>query len=130
MTPYNYDYGCVFLQKVTDGDTAVLTIRKTFRVDIDLGFRVKGQAETSLETTTPFRLYGINAPELIGATREAGLAAKAELARLLVWPARATTYKAEKYGRWLVDLWVRSPEGEIWVNQQLLTGGFAKPYLP
>lgn len=103
--------------RVVDGDTVWL--------DVDLGFGV--------HATSDFRLYGIDTPELIGATRVAGLAAKAELERLLaIGSLRIETHKgdeADKYGRWLANIYVRRADGsELHVNALLVSGRFAKPY--
>lgn len=101
---------------MVDGDTLWLYV--------DLGFGVSVNLD--------FRLYGIDTPEVVGATRTAGLAAKAELESLLaLGPLRIVTYKADKYGRWLATLFVKQPGSveELNVNSALLKGGFAKPYL-
>lgn len=112
MTGYDYDATVV---RVVDGDTVWL--------DVDLGFGLRAHYD--------FRLYGINTPEVIGSSRVAGLAAKAEAERLLgLGPLRIVSYKSDKYGRWLADLYVKPATGaEIWVNDALLKGGFAQPYL-
>lgn len=108
-----YEYSAR-LNRVVDGDTVWLWV--------ELGFNVA--------VTLDFRLYGINTPELVGATRVAGLAAKAELERLLgLGRLRILTYKPDKYGRWLAEMFVTPPNGpEFRVNDALLQGGFAKPY--
>ena len=100
--------------RVVDGDTLWMLV--------DLGFGIQANLE--------FRLYGLNTPEVIGATKVAGLAAKVELERLLsLGTLRIITHKADKYGRWLAEIFVRPLNGvEISVNQALLTTGFAKPY--
>lgn len=102
------------VSRVVDGDTVWL--------DVDLGFGIGVKLD--------FRLYGLNTPEVIGATRTAGLAAKAELERLLaLGPLRIETYKADKYGRWLVTLHVKQTgDVDLNVNDALLKGGYAKPY--
>jgi micrococcal nuclease len=111
-----YEYNAR-LTRVVDGDTVWL--------DVDLGFGVHANSD--------FRLYGINTPEVIGATRAAGLAAKAELERLLsLGSLRIETHKgdeSDKYGRWLANLYVRQVDGvELRVNERLVSGGFAKAY--
>src|SRR5262245_54563916 len=103
--------------RVVDGDTVWL--------NVDLGFRICVQLD--------FRLYKINAPEMVGASKVAGLAAKAELERLLaLGPIRVESFKddkTDKYGRWLGVLFVKTPTGELNVNDALLKGNFAAPYL-
>ena len=43
---------------------------------------------------------------------------------------RIKSYKQEKYGRWLADIYVQPSDGsaEIWVNDTLVKEGFAVPY--
>lgn len=72
------------------------------------------------------RLCGINAPEVHGAERARGLAAKARLAQLLPAGsvARAVLHGREKYGRLLADLW--GPLGSA--ARVLLAEGLAAPW--
>lgn len=110
-----YQYKVTFVRAV-DGDTAILAV--------DLGFH--------LTATMDFRLLGINAPEMHGATRPAALAAKAELERLCgLGSLRITTEKSDKYGRWLAKIDVLAPDGSVLTNanQALIDGGFAVPYM-
>lgn len=113
MTPaYRYKATVV---RVIDGDTAALRV--------DCGFRVW------LEDS--FRFYGINAPELIGDSHEAGLAAKQYLESLL--PAGTEiiveTFKPkDKYGRWLGILYVGDDPQSI--NDKMVEAGQAVPYFP
>ena len=102
------------VSRVVDGDTLWMLV--------DLGFGIQANLE--------FRLYGVNTPEVIGATKALGLAAKGELERLLsLGTLRIITHKADKYGRWLAEVYVRPLNAvEISVNQSLLNAGFAKPY--
>lgn len=110
-----YSYGARLI-RIVDGDTVWL--------EVDLGFRMKAAMD--------FRLYGIDSPEVVGPSKVAGLTAKAELERLLgLGPLRVETSKADKYGRWLAHLFVKLPDGsELDVNQSLIDGGFAVPYVP
>lgn len=120
----NYEYQAE-LVRVIDGDTVVLRVKKSF----DFGFRV--MTEHSAEMS--FRLAGINSPELHGVDaeeKERALAAKTELERLCGLGAlRAVTSKPDKYGRWLVTLFVQFGMTETNVNESLLTNGFAVPYM-
>lgn len=101
------------VHRVVDGDTVWL--------DVDLGFHVRAVVD--------FRLEGLNAPEMVGASKAAGLAAKAELERLLsLGPLRIISTKTEKYGRYLVTIWVAVDGYELNVNQALIDGGFATVY--
>lgn len=84
------------VKRIVDGDTIELTI--------DLGFRI--------EITDNFRLFGINAPETRGATKEAGDAATAYLESLIP-PGTELFISTEKnrkgddqrgkYGRYLIS---------------------------
>lgn len=102
------------VHRVVDGDTVWL--------DVDLGFQVHAVLD--------FRLEGLNTPEVVGATKVAGLAAKAELERLLsLGSLRIISTKTEKYGRYLATIFVQPPAGsELNVNQALIDGGFAVVY--
>jgi len=91
-----------------DGDTVDL--------HIDLGFH--------MYTDTRFRLYGIDTPERGAPNYAAAGALAAELAPV-GGEVLAKTYKAaDKYGRWLVEIWA----GEKHVNSSLIDAGLAKPY--
>jgi endonuclease YncB( thermonuclease family) len=129
---YTYDADLV---RVIDGDTVVLRLSKEFYQDVDFGFRIRDRMVLRKSTEMPFRLFGINTPEVHGDSKTRGEKAKAELERLLrKGPIVATTYKADKYGRWLVELKVQvlgengSTREWIDVNKALVDGGFAKPY--
>ncbi len=59
-------------------------------------------------------------------------AAKKEVGRLLgLGKIQAFTYKPDKYGRWLVTLWVTPSDGscKFNVNDKLVEDGFAEPYM-
>lgn len=110
MADYTYDAKLV---RAVDGDTVYL--------DVDLGFNVR--------VVMDFRLLGINTPETVGPTKTAGIAAKAELERLLGLGALTIqTTKADKYGRWLARIWVQHGEESVCVNDSLVQGGFATAY--
>jgi len=108
-----YEYWATVV-RVIDGDTV--------EADVQLGFRV------SLRTT--FRLRGIDAPELRGAERPEGLAAKEYLQRSISELTHGTheltirTHKDRtgKYGRYLAELWI----GDTNLNQALVTAGHAE----
>jgi endonuclease YncB( thermonuclease family) len=118
--PYEYNASLV---RVIDGDTLVLKI--------DLGFKVE------IEQTV--RLYGIDAPEVIGETREAGLAAKnavvsmlthesAKAEKLLIRTHKSA--KKDKYGRYVAEITFVNTDGNtLSLNEQLITRGFAVPYI-
>jgi endonuclease YncB( thermonuclease family) len=83
-----------------------------------------------------FRLAGINTPEThgtaatTGGQKAAGLKSAAELTRLLgLGKLRVVTGKPDKYGRWLATIFVTPKKGpEMNVNDEMIKGGFAKPY--
>ncbi len=109
------------VMRIVDGDT--------LWVEVDLGF--------FLRQSMYLRLYGLNTPEIRGPEREQGLKAKDFVVTAL--PVDSTvvikTYKTEKYGRFLADLYYlpgsTDPEEILlrgtWLNQELLDKGLAKP---
>ena len=112
-----YEYKAT-LVRVVDGDTAY--------VDVDLGFDIK--------ITIDFRLLGINAPEMKGATKVAGLAAKDHLTQLLGQGTLSLKsekpLKTDKYGRWLATFTVTRPDGTSFdANAQMVADGFAIPFM-
>jgi endonuclease YncB( thermonuclease family) len=125
---YSYDARVI---RVVDGDTVVLHLEKEFSLKVDFGFYIKDEVKLAKTAQLTFRLLGIDTPEVVGASKPEGLKAKAELERLLsIGPIRAETEKGDKYGRWLVRLFVKQPNGvELSVNDALLADGFAKPYM-
>ena len=105
---YEYAARCL---RVVDGDTAVF--------DIDVGL--------SVHVHESCRLYGINAPEMRGATREDGVAAMSYLQGLLgAGPLVVRTIKDRKckYGRYLV---VIERDG-VDVNRAMVDAGMAVEY--
>lgn len=107
-----YDYKFQVI-RVIDGDTV--------EINIDLGFDVWYRS--------PARLFGINAPELHGATADAGLKSKQRLTELLASaksPVAISQGKGkDKYGRVLITIL----DGTVDINKQLLSEGFAVPYM-
>lgn len=118
------------LIRVIDGDTAVFRVEKKFTMEVDFGFYVKDTVTLSKSTELTFRFAGINCPESHGETKEAGLRASEETLKLLSSGSlRLVSYKPDKYGRWLADVYVKPDrKPEVWVNQALVEGGFAVPY--
>lgn len=102
--------------RVVDGDTVWL--------NVDLGFRI--------HATVEFRLWGIDAPELVGESRDRGLASKHFLEDLLVHelgtplPLSVTATKADKYGRWLAEVYVKTSNGPVVdVIEEMVKAGHA-----
>ena len=109
--------------RVVDGDTVYL--------EIDLGLTVR--------TITDVRLIGVNTPETVGATKEAGLKSKAYVEQALPKDSLVyvITYKAEKYGRYLADIYYLPGATEVeqikasgrHLNKELLDKGLAVPFM-
>lgn len=108
-----YTYKATIID-VYDGDTATAIV--------DLGMRVS--------TTVKLRFNGIDAPELKGDEKSAGLASRDRVRDLILnKEVIIKTYKdkQEKYGRWLADIYL--PDKAWSINQLLLEEGLAAPYL-
>ncbi len=109
--------------RVVDGDTIYF--------DIDLGFTIRYTLEV--------RLRGVNTPEVVGLEKEVGLKAKAFVEEALPVGALVilNTYKAEKYGRFLADVFYRrdaKTRDEVLakstlLNKELVDKGLAAPYM-
>lgn len=113
--PHLYEYLATVIS-VYDGDT--------IRVDIDLGFK------TWIHNTT-IRFLGIDAPEIRGEERPAGLVARDALREIFTAHQDEVMLRTEqdttgKYGRWLAEVFVW--HGETWqsVNQMLVDQGLAE----
>ena len=97
-----YHYRAV-VNKVYDGDTCT--------VDIDLGMNCWIRNEK-------LRLYRINAPEVRGTERPAGLLSRDFLRGLILGKdvlIETVKDKKGKYGRFLADIWLKD-ENENWIN--------------
>lgn len=120
------------LVEVVDGDTV--------HVDLDLGVD-----EHRMMT---LRLYGLDAPEKLGATKVAGVMARNYVVAwfaewcppqvvgrtpagdpILASVAFVRTFKnrTEKYGRYLADVY--SLDESHWLNRDLIDSGNAVPYM-
>lgn len=101
------------VNEVYDGDTIT--------VDIDLGFDVNLKG-------LKVRLYGLNAPEIRGATRPQGIISRDALrSRILDKDVIIKTIQdqQEKYGRWLAIIELGGEE----INNWLVKNNYAIPYL-
>ncbi len=100
---------------VYDGDT--------IRVNVDLGFRVTLGHES-------FRLARIDAPEVKGLTKPAGLTARDWLRSTLMDRRvilRTIKDSQEKYGRYLADVFYTDEAGVVrCANDDLVARGFAR----
>lgn len=103
--------------RVVDGDT--------IDVDIDLGFYVWIKKQR-------IRLFGIDAPEITGESRQEGLAATDHLKSLIEGESIILrTVKGadgrdrdDSFGRWLGTVY----HGNIDVNAEMIRSGHAEPY--
>lgn len=99
---------------VYDGDTITAIV--------DLGFHIN--------VTIKVRLYGINAPEIKGSTRDAGIKSRDWLSeQVLNKTLTINTFKdkQEKYGRWLGTLSL--PGIDKTINQTMIDLGLAVEYM-
>ena len=111
----NYTYRARVI-KVVDGDT--------IDCECDLPFYLKA--------TQRFRLLGIDAPEMRGESREAGIRSKEYLKGLVEGKTcLLTSYKADSFGRWLADCMLTAELSGIDISdlsQHLIQAGYAKKY--
>jgi len=119
------------LIRVIDGDTVVLRLHKDFEFEADFGFKIVDHVHSHKSVELSFRLANINAPEIVGTEKAAGLASKDALEQILnSGELTATTYKPDKYGRWLVTIEVKQPDGTVVdAGDHLVKNGFAVPYM-
>ena len=109
------------LLRVVDGDTYWLRVWK----DLVFGF---GLAE-SKTFEGKFRLADFNCPETSGPSRERGLLAKAEAARLLGAGISRVVSRNKMHGdRWLADVYVLVDGTERSLGEVLFERGFAQVY--
>jgi len=107
----SYQYRHVKVERVIDGDTVELTV--------DLGNRVTWRES--------FRLAGIDTPERGQPLYDDATEHLSKL--LLLGVSRIETHKPDKFGRWLVDLYVESMNGgELHINKLMVIEGLAKEY--
>lgn len=104
MTPA-YTYSAT-VTRIVDGDT--------IRVDWDLGAHIWLR-------DVPIRLIGVNAPEMRGTTRPAGLAARTWLAEHTPVGSTITikTEKGDAFGRYLATVWAN----DTCINDELIAAG-------
>lgn len=109
-----YTYRAV-LDRVVDGDTVDLVV--------DLGFRTYRR--------TRFRVARINAPEIRGSERPAGLDAKVYINDLLTMYGKDSitvqSRKTGKYGRWIGEIFIDPGDGNlINVSDTMVENGYAE----
>lgn len=120
MPSRDWDYAVVQIIRVVDGDTYDLTLEK----EMDFGFYLRESKRWSHR----FRLLGADTPERGDANFSAATAfAEAWLAGALgAGMLRAQTFKADSFGRWLVDLY-RIDTGTT-LTRALIEAGLAEAY--
>lgn len=106
----SYVYRHVGVLRVIDGDTVNL--------NVDMG--------NSIFWAANFRLNGIDAADADKVKKDAATQRMIEL--LANGVSRIETFKPDKFGRWLADIYVAVDGGEMLVNQMLINEGFAIPY--
>ena len=116
MENTKYHYSALVVD-IHDGDT--------IKVDIDLGFGITLKNQT-------FRFFGINAPEIHGETKTAGLKTTAYVQQVLTnKEIIIVTIKdeKEKFGRWLGRIFYH--DGNDWVdlNSELINKGLAIKFM-
>lgn len=108
-----YHYRAV-IREVYDGDTC------TVDIDLGLGSWVHGEK---------IRLYRINAPEVRGPERPAGLRSRDFLRGKILGKEvliQTTKDRKGKFGRYLADIWLKDKNGNwINVNDLLVQQGYA-----
>lgn len=109
---YVYDVDVI---SVYDGDT--------LNVDIDLGFSIWIKDKS-------LRLFGIDTPEVKGATRNEGIVVRDWLRQRIEQGEtiliESISDRPDKYGRYLAVLYIDG----VNINQQMLDEGLARPYNP
>lgn len=99
----------IIVTRVIDGDTIVGQFYKMI-LDVEVKFEVH------------FRFFGIDAPEKVGATKEAGLAAMDYLKQRIEGKrVKLKLHGKDKYGRWLSTVLY---EGQN-MNDELVSSGHA-----
>ena len=112
---YLYHYRAI-VSSVYDGDTV--------HVDIDLGLSTWIRGEK-------IRLARIDAPEIRGEERPEGLRSKKFLADLILGKEiLLVTIKDRKgkFGRYLGEIWLKTGQGWLNVNDRMVEAGMARPY--
>lgn len=109
-TGMSWKYEHVIVVRVLDGDTLEL--------HIDMGNETVWQSK--------FRLYGIDTPEIHGASKPEGEKSAERFRELLVdGIQQIETLKSDKYGRYLVNITLKDGRDAA---QTLISEGMGKPY--
>lgn len=111
-----FDIHRAHVVSVYDGDTATLDFKLGLDVDLD---------------NQKTRFAGIDAPELSGTERPAGLRARNFLDSLIAGKdviAQTGKDRKDKYGRWLVVIYVQTDSALVNVNELMIKSGNASVY--
>ena len=118
MVKVNYTYKATVVS-VYDGDT--------MRVNIDMGFGILNKGETGKGVS--LRLFGINAPEVRGESKETGKFVRDFVRNkvlgkdIVIETIRDTK---GKYGRYLAKIYYKNSENEqVYLNEELVNNNFA-----
>ena len=105
-------YFAAIITKIVDADTIY--------ADVDLAF--------SITKKEKLRLARINAPEVRGAEREAGLLAKAWLQSKLAVGDKILirTSKSDSFGRYIAEIFIQDGEELLNINDELVKVGHAE----
>tara|TARA_Y100000310_G_scaffold99516_1_gene97402 strand:- start:284 stop:631 length:348 start_codon:yes stop_codon:yes gene_type:complete len=105
-------YYAATITKIVDADTVY--------ADVDLGF--------SITKKEKLRLARIDAPEVRGAEREAGLEAKSWLQSRLAIGDRVLirTSKSDSFGRYIAEIFIENGEELLNINDELVKVGHAE----
>ncbi len=112
----NLYYYKAIVVSVYDGDT--------IHVDIDLGLSTWIRKEK-------LRLARINAPEIRGAERPAGLASRDFLRQQILGKeiiVQTIKDRKGKFGRYLAEIWLKESGEWININDLMIEKGYATPY--
>lgn len=116
MEQTKYHYSAKIID-IYDGDT--------LRADIDLGFGVVLKNQT-------FRFFGINAPEIHGDTKTAGMKTTTYVQETLADKEviiMSLKDEKEKFGRWLGRIYYHNGKDWVNLNQELIDKGLAVKYM-
>jgi micrococcal nuclease len=116
MDNTRYHYSAKVIE-VHDGDT--------IKVDIDLGFGIILNNQT-------FRFFGINAPEIHGDTKTAGMNSTAHVQKAIADKdiiIISIKDEKEKFGRWLGKIYYQNGENWIDLNQEMIDLGLAVKFM-
>ena len=112
MIKNEYVYHAI-ITNVVDGDTVDAIVDLGFTVSVNVRFRLNGINTMEIRDPDPIK-------------REQGLKAKQFLSeQILDKLVTLKSYKTDKYGRWLADIYFNNEH----VNNRLLLEGLAVPYM-